>query len=431
MDIHLSPSPITGEIPNNQQCTLAPSSKVTPIPTQEPASESFLTPSPSFNSSSTPSLAPLPSDTVHPTPSSAPSAIEQTPTPSPNLLSTPTPIPSPTLSPIPTISPTLKPTPTPTPVPTPSPSPLHTFAKLYFDERFEEYSFLLSKPPGIKLISADESAFMRQISVEQQTGDIIALWETYDRQWYLNEYAMLCIDPQKNNCFGWPAYFLYNAERDQWSFLRDLNTSGMTTSGTDIFGHAFMRSYIWWYLNRHYQSSLDPDSEQQDYITGIVLRHDTAQKRFWVVQTNDMPSDANGELDAQGLTPGIPYPPVRYGPDSWEGTNAATLGLIALQNAMTYSKHGLYFFESEYPDWYLRIHYYSFEIPVRNRAWATKQFTLRAGYFRGNPIVSHLNPHVAYSKKDGYLYFLRRAWTGGPDYVFISLMRITRIDAIP
>ena len=191
----------------------------------------------------------------------------------------------------------------------------------------------------------------------------------------------------------------------------------------------FDRSYVWRFLNKYYQTVINSSFENTTYYSGLVSGIDLASNRFWVVRMNDMPSDANGTPDAEGKTSGIPYPPVIMRPDGWEGPLRTYLGLITAQNALTYSPHGLYFFESEYPDWKLRIHFYSFEVPVEKRVWATKTFLLRAGKFRSSTVTQTVEPYVAYSALDDHLYFIRRNWTMGSDFTIRSLARISRTDA--
>lgn len=378
--------------------------------------ERVQTPTPSVNPTLTASLSPAPT----PDP-----MITSTPQPTPTVFATPTPMPSPLLTAAPTPVPTQKPTPSPTP------TPRHTFTRSFMDQRFEEYSFESGiGPPGVKPSSDNFTPHIYALSVEQQSGDIIGLWMDFDLNNYLVQNNLICSDPNNRDCFEWKACFVYDTANDTWQFDKGLNININKTSenGKDIFGINFSLSHMWWYLNKYYQTSLDSKKYELSFMTGIVLDHDVAQKRFWVVQINDMPQDANGASDTSGNTSGIPYPPVLNSPDGWVA-DPWTLGMIALQNAMTYSRHGLYFFESDYSDWRLRIHYYSFESPVSERKWVTKEFTLKTGWFRGNPIVSYQGPMVAYSKKDDYLYFMKRDWIQKDG--FQSLARIKRIDAVP
>ncbi len=374
---------------------------------------SIETPAPTPTASHSATPLPLPTPESSEIPASLPTTYpSSTPTPSPQPTPTPTPIP------------TLRPTPTPTPTPT----PLHTFTRIEEDTRFEEYELPTFGsgigPPGIVLQNDQtyNTAYISQISVDHRRGEIIGLWVNYDRIAYLLEYNLICNDPNNNNCSQWPAWFVYNPETDRWNFNKELNSNGKILTGKDEFGMRFDRSYIWWFLNMHYQTTANQGN-------GLVLRIDLTSNQFWILHMNDMPFDANGTPNAEGKTPGIPYPPVIYAPNGWVDPLFLGLGSITTRNALTYSPHGLYFFESEYPDWKLRIHFYSFEVPVERRAWTTKTFLLRAGQFRGNPIAQNVEPYVAYSALDDHLYFIRRNWTMSSNFTIRSLARISHQDA--
>src|SRR3989338_4936186 len=245
---------------------------------------SIETPAPTPTASHSATPLPLPTPESSEIPASLPTTYPaSTPTPSPQPTPTPTPIP------------TLRPTPTPTPTPT----PLHTFTRIEEDTRFEEYELPTFGsgigPPGIVLENSQiyNTAYISQISVDHRRGEIIGLWVNYDRTAYLLEYNLICNDPNNNNCSQWPAWFVYNPETDRWNFNKELNSNGKILAGKDEFGMRFDRSYIWWFLNRHYQTTANQGN-------GLVLRIDLTSNQFWILHMNDMPFDANGTPNAEG-----------------------------------------------------------------------------------------------------------------------------------
>lgn len=358
---------------------------------------------------------------------------ETLPHETPSVYASVTPEPSASASLLPTSIPTFTP-----PRPTVPPSPAHsqTFRVLDDCEGCDE--FVIPPfgsgiaPQGIKSLAYSEynTPMPLQLSVDQRTGDILVLWNYFDRNAYLNDNNLICIDPKQNGCFDWPAWFAYNPEEDVWSFDKLLNTKGIDGIGRDVFGSPFERTYAWWYLNRHYQSSIDPSLESRAYMTGLVRDIDPIAGRFWVLQMIDMPLDVNGAADALGKTPGIPYPPTLVRSDGWMDPNTPRRAWIAAQNGMAYSAEGIYFLESEYSDYMLRIHFYSFLVPFAQRTWTTRNFALKTGWFRGTSLEEYIVPQVVYSKRDGRLYFMRRNWEGDANQ-FRSIVRIPRATAAP
>ncbi|MEK7648581.1 MAG: hypothetical protein AAB400_01550 [Patescibacteria group bacterium] len=333
--------------------------------------------------------------------------------------------PPPTPTPILTASPSPTPSALPTRTPTPAATPLATFVKSPDDPRFEEYrvpAFSERRgPPGIKPYDGMYGAvYPVQVSVEQQSGNMIAAWRNYKNEYYYNQNNLKCFDTQNLRCREIPGYFEYDAENDYWHFIKDLNAS-LPVSWSE---------YLWWGLNKLYQTSIDPSwFDYQTYRSGLVSGLDSARSIFWVYQMKDMPEDVNGTVGISGSTPGIPYPPVRVHPSSWV-SSPTPRGLITAQNALTYSPDGLLFLESEQPDYILRIHYYAFAPKPKERVWTTKTFSFKTGPFRSLSVDNALAPQVAFSKKDTMLYFMSRYWETGWENTLKTLVRLKKSDAM-
>ncbi len=374
---------------------------------------------------------------THSLPSSTPSdSLPHTASPSviPILNPTPTESLDVALVPSPMVTLTLPPTPTPLPTLTPStvptrlPAATHsaTFVQSADDPRFEEYRpppYPERKgPPGIKP-HRDRygSAYPIQLSIEQQTGDIIVAWRNYDYQYYYDENNIMpCYDTHMMLCRERPGYFAYDQTNDYWNFVKDLNISLPVSDP----------AYLWWGLNKYFQSTLDPSGfDLTTYKTGPAILLDMVANRFWVYQMIDMPADVNGATGSLDTTPGIPYPPVRVPPGSWVPSSSPR-GFITLHNALTYSPGGLYFLESESPEYTLRIHYFSFALPPTQRVWTTKTFAFKTGPFRSLSIDNAIAPQAAFSKRDNTLYFMNRYWEVEKGNELKTLVRVKESDAI-